>query len=379
MPAQPQIDWAKFPFRAAQLMDYLGALRQGAIEIHAIRKLKGATDKELKAFGYGNPLFVDFSHFHADGKSQREQVVLHTMAPERFGHERRADRAYNMILEFDTFNKLPHHAPSADMGAITHDGDLLSLGAADEFFHLSQYVPGTLYANDLMALLEGATMTAQDKNRVAILAEYLAEIHDKQSPNPHLTKQLYCRTWRDLVGHGEGIMGMLDTYPADFAVATPARLAAIEASAVQWRWRLKGRSHRLRQVHGDFHPWNVLFEENNHFFLLDRSRGEWGEPADDVSAMAINYLFFSLQREGAFTGPFADLFFHFWEGYFSRRDDQELLTVVPPFFVWRALVVAHPVWYPNLEPEVRAALFRFMEALLTSDRFDPTQVNDYLR
>ena len=35
-------------------------------------------------------------------------------------------------------------------------------------------------------------------------------------------------------------------------------------------------------MHGDFHPWNLLFREGVEFSVLDRSRGEWGEPADDV-------------------------------------------------------------------------------------------------
>ena len=30
--------------------------------------------------------------------------------------------------------------------------------------------------------------------------------------------------------------------------------------------------------------------------MLDRSRGEWGEAADDVSSMTINYLFFGLLK-----------------------------------------------------------------------------------
>lgn len=30
--------------------------------------------------------------------------------------------------------------------------------------------------------------------------------------------------------------------------------------------------------------------------MLDQSRGEWGEAADDVSSMTINYLFFGLLK-----------------------------------------------------------------------------------
>ena len=39
--------------------------------------------------------------------------------------------------------------------------------------------------------------------------------------------------------------------------------------------------------------------------------------------------------------------------------DRELLEVLPPFFAFRALVVAHPRWYPTLEAPLRARLLRF--------------------
>lgn len=378
MASTGKIDWTEFPFQQQQLMAYLARLCDSDIEILTVRKLKGETGEKLKEFGYGNPLLIEFREADKGDAGATTQVVLHTMAPERFGHERRADRAYNMLLEYDTFDKLPHHAPSADVGALTTAGDFISLGEAGEFFHLSKFVPGTLYAQDLPAIVERDALLPLDLARVEILADYLAEIHAVQHTDAKTTAQLYRRTWRDLVGHGEGIMGMVDSYPADFRIAPPERLRAIEHRCIDWRWRCNGRHQRLRQVHGDFHPWNVLFQEDNNFALLDRSRGEWGEPADDVSAMTINYLLFSLRQQGTLAGPFGALFARFWERYLAQSQDEGVLTVVPLFFAWRALVVAHPVWYPSLDEEVRAALFRFVEAVLAVERFDPAQVNTYL-
>jgi adenylylsulfate kinase len=36
-------------------------------------------------------------------------------------------------------------------------------------------------------------------------------------------------------------------------------------------------------------------------------------------------------------------------------------NVIQPFYAWRGLVVASPVWYPDLAPSVRELLFRFIE------------------
>jgi aminoglycoside phosphotransferase (APT) family kinase protein len=158
---------------------------------------------------------------------------------------------------------------------------------------------------------------------------------------------------------------------------TPHVLEQIEHRAVQWRWRLKSLTHRLRQVHGDFHPWNILFGPETDFRLLDRSRGEYGDPADDVTCLTANYLFFSLQRSGRLEGPFESMFRRFWERYLEKSGDREMLDVVAPFFAFRALVMASPVWYPHLTATVRERLLDFILSVLETDHFDPSQVNIY--
>jgi thiamine kinase-like enzyme len=179
------------------------------------------------------------------------------------------------------------------------------------------------------------------------------------------------------VGHGECILGLTDSYPADLAFPTPQMLEEIERRCIQWRWRLKRFTHRLRQIHGDFHPWNILFQEGTAFRVLDRSRGEYGDPADDVASLTLNYVFSSLQRSGRLEGAFQALFERFWKGYLQQSGDQAMLEVVAPFFVFRGLVMASPVWYPRLPMSVRKALFTFMHSVLEAERFDPKRVNDY--
>jgi len=51
--------------------------------------------------------------------------------------------------------------------------------------------------------------------------------------------------------------------------------------------------------------------------------------------------------------------------------------VVGPFFAFRALVVASPVWYPTLAPGIRAKLIHFVRAVLAHRRFDPLRVDAY--
>ncbi len=239
---------------------------------------------------------------------------------------------------------------------------------------LTEFEEGEVYSHDLDRLADAAQPQPLDEERARALARYLAQIHSVKKDAPGL----YVRRLRELIGHGECLMGLSDSYPSDFKVPGNLTLEDIEKKAITWRWRLKERTHRLCQEHGDFHPWNVLFGEGADLKVIDRSRGEWGEAADDVTAMSINYIFFSLQNHGRLAGAYERLFHLFWDTYLEATKDKEVLEVLQPFYAWRGLVVASPVWYPRLAPEVREALFRFIENILETERFDPSRVNHYL-
>lgn len=366
------LDRDTLPFELSALEQYLESLYEEPVQVSDVQHL-GAKDDEaqdrLKEFGYGKPLLLVLKRGGTE-----EQVVLHTVAENGFGHERRSDRAQSMLLDYDTFKALARHVEALDVGAFVPGGHPVSLGRADEFFLLTRYTAGQLYVDDLKRITETGTLAPGDEARAVALADYLADIHAVKRSDP----VRYRRRVRDLLGNGEGVMGMLDAYPPDSDLASPSRLARIERRCVTWRWRIKVASHRLSQVHGDFHPWNVLFQEGETFVLLDRSRGAWGEPADDLSAMTINYVFFSLQQHGALEGSFLRLHDLFWRRYLARTGDEEALTVIQPFYAWRGLVLAHPVWYPDLPPGVRGTILDLVERVLDTETFDPYAVNEYL-
>ena len=54
------------------------------------------------------------------------QVVLETMKPGGFGHDHFADRAAVLLLQHSTFNRLPRHVRSVDVGSFASDCETLS-------------------------------------------------------------------------------------------------------------------------------------------------------------------------------------------------------------------------------------------------------------
>ena len=291
------------------------------------------------------------------------------MRPDNHGHDRRSDRLAALTLCKDTFNGMPQHVRALDFGAFDQAGRMVSIPDGEPFL-VTDYAPGQLYARDLARLAPEDSAPSKDRHRARALAKYLAEVHQVAG-----TKETYRRSIRDTVGSGEGVLGLIDTYPDE--VVPSSRLERIERSVLGWRWRLRRTESRCRRTHGDFHPYNLLFDEDR-LHVLDCSRGAVGEPADDTTCLSINYLFFAMVHRQAFVGALRELWEDFWAEYLERSEDRAMLGVVAPFFAWRALVLASPAWYPDVSDSVRDVVLRFAERLLDGDAFDPSRVEELL-
>jgi len=333
---------------------------------------EGKEQHEIKGFGYGKPYLVAFE----SGEGKLKEVVISTMKGDGFGHEHFSDRAQILIWQHHAFNTLPKHVKSLDVGYVTKNGGMASASDAEEYFIVCDKVEGTEYVNDLNRLKEGGSLRGVDTERVSAMASYLAEIHAVKNDNVGL----YVRRIRELVGHSECIFGLTDSYPPHSAFITGDTLKEIEKKCIDWRWKLKARTKRLCMVHGDFHPWNVMFREGTDFTVLDRSRGEWGEAADDVSSMTINYLFFGLLKTNGkeLDTDFKLLYETFFDVYLKETGDYDILEVIQPFYAFRGLVVASPIWYPHISMDTRRKLFNFIRNVLEAEEFDYKNVDRYL-
>jgi Ser/Thr protein kinase RdoA (MazF antagonist) len=350
------------------LEPYLEGVLGGSVRVAALHPLGGKeAAADPKGFGYGEPFEVEC----VAGGVTRRLVVARTRPAQGFGHDYPADRAWQAIYAHEAYNSFPRHARSLDVGFVAASGQLVSARDAVEYFQVVEKVDGCLYWLDLDRLLH-APARQLDHERAMALGAFLASAHAVKHHEP----TLYQRRIRELVGHGECLMGILDSYPHPYALLPAGDCEALERAAVSWRWKLRDRAHRLSRVHGDFHPWNLLFEDGLEFSVLDRSRGEWGEPADDVAALGINYLFYGLLKSDGreVAEPFLSLFGRFLSVYLASSGDSEILEVLPPFLMFRAVVIAHPRWYPDLTEPTRRALLDFARTMAEADAFDPERV-----
>lgn len=354
-----------------RIRKYINSLFGRGVKLLSVETLGKVFEAgEIKGYGYGTPLLIT-----VEKNGEINKYVLSTIKKGQFGHEYMSDRASIIIWNHTAFNNLPRHVRSVDLGYFNSSNDLISIGSPIEFFQLTEYVEGKEYFNDLVRIGKDKKTMGIDVDRARILAEYISQVHAFKKDDPIL----YRRRIRDLIGHGEGIMGLIDSYNGDEDFLREDELKKIEAKCIEWRWRIRNLGYRLCRVHGDFHPWNIIFRDDQDFKTLDRSRGEWGEAADDISAMTINYIFFSLIYLEKYEEPYKTLFNIFIEKYMEDRGDEEIFKVIQPFYAWRGLVIASPLWYPNLNYKVRRMIFNFIHNVLDTEYFDYRSIDDYLR
>ena len=315
--------------------------------------------------------------------AERRLVMRIVRGDTGWGHDYLGDRCAVLLLQHKLFNTAPKESccSSFDVAGIQPDGSIVSIGNTIEFFNLVEEITeaeGKPYVEDLFRIAKADSLTDNDVARCCKAAEFLAELHSMKLRNDIL----YKRHIRDLIGHGEMLMGVVDTYPdlAELDFTTPEEISEIEMKAVLWRNKIKHMGHRLSRIHGDYHPFgNIRFKQDNSMVALDLSREEYGEPADDISALTMNYVFVSLWQAGRLVDSLKRLTEIFFETYLERTGDEELLRVIAPFYAFRGFVVAHPLYYPELASSQRRTIVNFIRNVLDSEEFNLKEIHSYLK
>lgn len=331
-----------------------------------VRSVEGIDD-DLgdKGFGYANVVRMDLEGADVDA------VVLHTARRDEFGHDDLADRAHDAFLPWQTFGSFPSHVRAVDVGYIDSRGGLVSASNARDFFLVTEYAKGEPYFHDLERIAREGVLGPEDEARVTDLARLLADAHAEKRDD----RERWLRRLRDLTGQHECIAGLIDSYDGKAADGIPdtATLRRLEHRVLDHRHRLKSYAHRLARVHGDFHPWNILFDgegDARKLVVLDRSRGAYGEPADDLTALSVNFAMFALRHGERAHAPLQALHRRFFDTWLAKTGDHEVLRVAQPYLVFRLLVVASPVWYPELPAGMRARLFELADAVCDMETLD---------
>ena len=311
------------------------------------QKIKIIEYKRLGTGWHGTGYLI---RFKVKGKESR--VVLRTLRPEGFSHDYFSDRAASFILQHELSKRVKNHLKSIDVGGYTAKGELVSIGDCKEFFQIVELVKGKEYVKDLLEIMKKGKLTKVDKDKALMLSNYLVELH-KEKYNPAVSKSekkalassIYRRHLRDCVGHGEMLMGVIDTYPDKLTWTNRKEFAWIIGKAAELREELKDDYKRLCRIHGDYHPANVVFK-GKKMIVLDASR---------------------------------ELFDIYWNNYIRKTKDYKIKKIAPIFIAFRYVVMAHPIFFDFQSNTVRRKLFNIIINTLKVKEFNPEHINKYIK
>lgn len=318
--------------------------------------------------------------FNVDGKPHKK--ILKTLFTSNLGMDHFSDRAGSLLLAHSHYAKIPNHIESSDVCGITKDGEIISVGEAQEFFILMEEAKGKDMFADFQRIAKTNILTNEDKEKILQLSNFLVKLHQEKPTQNQ--ESLYKRSLRNLVGGNTSIMSIIDMYPQHLEWVSPEELNQLIEASIKFWGTHRFKQERLCHAHGDFHPGNIWFRNKENFTLLDRSGQTYGEAADDLTAFSINFIFYALKEKGEFSGATKEGFDLFWKNYLSKSGDKEILDLAPPFFALRAMIVANPVFYndeffgsPEKAHQVRRTLFNFALRTMTAGRVDLRKVNSY--
>ena len=258
------------------------------------------------------------------GRRATRRFVFRTQASNEFGHDRRADRAEAALLAYDLFGRYPDaRARARRRGASPPTGASSRCGGAGEFWLATGWAEGTLYAEDLRRIAREGARPARPRalRGAGALPGPAARARRSTTRRPGgarcATSSATARgssgwstptrpTCRRRRRPGSARSRSAASPRAGRSAAAPARLTAHPR-------RLPPLQHRLRAAGAG--------RGGSAFTLLDASRGGRGDPADDVTALSVNYVFFALDHPGAWARGLGALWRRFWEVYLGARGD----------------------------------------------------------
>ena len=293
-----------------------------------------------------------------------KQVISHDLGFEF------PERKLSALVLSESMNKRARAFPRS-LGVLAKNkrAELLpAMTDATAFYHVQEYGgDGTSYLQILNDRRLRTRMDQEDVHELDQIISFIARIHRiKHSVKDR--KQLdaiYNDYLRNVIGHQEYAIQLLHAFPADAPILSPRKQAAYLGLLLEQMHHWKGRSDRLRALHGDFWAANAI-KAGERIYFVDYSRMPWGDPAMDVGFWIALYVFMWHKTGNRYYRELADTFLKL---YVQKTHDKEILKAISYPLGLVAIMYAHPTWVPGIAPRVRRSFFDHIVLMLKRKEF----------
>jgi hypothetical protein len=225
---------------------------------------------------------------------------------------------------------------------VSKKDDSIVVSNLQAVYLLEEKVEGELYAESLLDMIENG-WSKQVEETTRKLAHFLAEIHKIEYQDKSLIPYV-----RMLYGGEFGLLTHLDLNPRKDREWEEE----IIRLAFQWRYKLLESLPSPRAIHGDFHAWNIIFASDGTIRVTGVLHTNYGLPADDIAALTINFFSFAVQYPTQ-KELWKRLYYVFLDTYLENfHSKEQILSTLPFFLGWRAVVLSNPEHNPDGMPQV---------------------------
>lgn len=327
------------------------ALSQVLGQDASVIKIRPLSAHAVKTGGLSETLRIEY----VDGKGRPHSCFAKRHEASEMGETAIADQIHDSAWRLSGYGAYPGHTPSLGMTLFRGSRGVSSLSAApDSVISFEAPSPGTPYG-DLLWNPDRQT----DAEAVALARKVCTFMIQGHGPVHENVRATYRRALRTSLV--DSFLRTLETAD-DFWNARPGLRDELEHLMLSWRRRLIGMEHRLRSIHCDFHPWNLLVDGDRLAAIGRRVPGS-GDPANDLAALAVNYLWLKFMHP-AHAARYDALYRAYWNTYLEHTEDDEAKQVAPPYFAVRCAVLVSPVWYGATPPEIRERIARLLVQIL---------------
>ncbi len=235
-------------------------------------------------------------------------------------------------------------------------------------YHVQEFATGEDYFSRLQTRLQKSDIDEQDTHEIAAVTDFLCKLHRTEYSISDSKKRraVYNDSLLTQLTNPELTLPFLSRFHDDHQFLAPSMQNEYVLLALNSIRKWRGRSERIRAIHGDFSGLNVFFRTDETVWVIDYSRVPWGEPGIDVGWWMSQYMWFYHQSKNKYFKQLADTFL---KAYIEKTGDTEIHNALVMGLIFTGVLYASPVVYPEISMAVRKRMFDHSCKIIRDNKF----------
>lgn len=234
-------------------------------------------------------------------------------------------------------------------------------------FHVQEFESeGTSYFSVLEGRKEKAEVDERDRVETINIVAVVAAIHaiPYSSIDAEHVQSVYMDGLRAELIHPEVTVTAMHQLDEAHPIIPPSKQGEYLGLYLQLIHKWKGRTERLRALHGDLWGANVFVRKDGTAWIIDFSRIPWGDPGIDIGRWMGQYVWFYLITKNPYFKNLGELFL---ETYIEKTGDTEIREAASLGYVFTGFI--YSIFYEKEDMGVRKKMFAHASEILKQGKF----------